>query len=778
MGVPSLFRWLASRYPKMLANVIEELPTTVGEEEVPVDTTKPNPNQVEIDNLYLDMNGIIHPCCHPEDKAAPSSEEEMYIEIFKYIDRIFSMIRPRKVLFMAIDGVAPRAKMNQQRSRRFRAAREEAIKRAADERKKQELNLQGIETVEKEHFDSNCITPGTPFMEQLAISLRYYIVDRLNNNPGWKGVKVILSDSSVPGEGEHKIMDFIRNQKIHSNYDPNTKHVLYGLDADLIMLALATHEPHFWILREDVTYKASMKACEICGQIGHNAYNCRGIAKQKQGEYDEKTKLFDNKPFVFVHISILREYLEAEMKLFDIPFDWDLDRAIDDWVFMCFFIGNDFLPHLPSLEIREGAIDTLVGIWKQNTRRWKGYLTDSGDINLARVQDVLEDLGQVEDKVFQSRREQEERHRIQRLERKQKNRGDRPDLYKVQKREIDTLMERAIQDEEIGENGTTKVKILKRKTDASSTGNADFAKRLKIQLQSKLAKSKPADVRYSMDDFTDSSSKNPDELIIEEEMEDAGFVIPTNGPATATKSNLVLNLSETATPDESEALDSETIDTEIDSDEEAPPDNVRLWEGGWKQRYYENKFKVSEGDGEFRQKVVQSYVEGLCWVLKYYYQGVQSWKWFYPFHYAPFSSDFRNIQNLTIKFELSEPFKPIEQLLGVFPAASKQHIPKCFHFLMDSDQSPVIDFYPEDFEIDMNGKKHEWQGVALLPFIDAERLLAAVQPIYKKLTKDEAQRNSTGDSCLYLATGSKSFGQLCSIYSAKAEEVICSDFSK
>ncbi|KAJ2135120.1 5'-3' exoribonuclease 2, partial [Coemansia sp. RSA 788] len=198
MGVAAFYRWLTRKYPKVQTRVVEEKPSTFNDIEIPVDATKPNPNGVEFDNLYLDMNGIVHPCCHPQHKEAPETEEEMMVEVFKCLDRVFNMIRPRKLVYMALDGVAPRAKMNQQRSRRFRAAQE-----AEEKEKERELYAEEVfratgvvQPEPKASWDSNCITPGTPFMELLAKSLRYYVALKFNTDPAWKNVKVVLSDSN------------------------------------------------------------------------------------------------------------------------------------------------------------------------------------------------------------------------------------------------------------------------------------------------------------------------------------------------------------------------------------------------------------------------------------------------------------------------------------------------------------------------------------------------------------------------------------------------------
>ena len=102
MGVPALFRWLSKKYPKIVSSVIEEPGYEIDGVHYPPDTTKPNPNGEEMHNLYLDFNGIVHPCSHPEGKPAPSTESEMMMEIFKYTDRVVNMVRPRRLLMIAI----------------------------------------------------------------------------------------------------------------------------------------------------------------------------------------------------------------------------------------------------------------------------------------------------------------------------------------------------------------------------------------------------------------------------------------------------------------------------------------------------------------------------------------------------------------------------------------------------------------------------------------------------------------------------------------------------
>lgn len=91
-------------------------------------------------------------------------------------------------------------------------------------------------------------------MTKLSEQLRYFINKKITEDANWRDIEVVLSGHEVPGEGEHKIMEYIRLSRAQPDYNPNIRHCLYGLDADLIMLGLLSHDPHFCLLREEVKF--------------------------------------------------------------------------------------------------------------------------------------------------------------------------------------------------------------------------------------------------------------------------------------------------------------------------------------------------------------------------------------------------------------------------------------------------------------------------------------------------------------------------------------------
>lgn len=665
MGVPALFRWLSQKYPKIISPVIEELPEEVDGEKIPIDARRPNPNGEEFDNLYLDMNGIVHPCSHPEDRPPPATEEDMMVAIFEYTERVVNMVRPRKLLMIAVDGVAPRAKMNQQRSRRFRSAQEAAQKDADKAELYKMLRAQGQEpegdgdgSGPKKTWDSNAITPGTPFMDILAASLRYWIAYKLNTDPAWEKLKVIISDATVPGEGEHKIMQFVRSQRNSPAHDPNTRHVIYGLDADLIMLGLATHEPYFRVLREDVFANDTKPGCcRICNQPGHMAAQCKGAPAKKEGEFGEKQGGAPLKPFIWLHVSVLREYLAVEMSVPNQPFRFDLERALDDWVFMCFFVGNDFLPHLPSLDIREQGIDTLIAIWKDNIPAMGGYLTKDGHVDLARAQLILEGLAKQEDAIFKRRKQVEDRKEAAAAKRRRIS--DRNNQRQDPVPGGDAAANAPIRYPGGRKRGEPIPDINALPTfapgAAQTAADPRFMTHDMVVNKANVAnKSAAAVLKEKLMASKNATPKDSQKSAVEELMSSIGA--PTDSPPSALKrkANEIED-----DPNDSGTPGRNSPDPKTDgpppapkSDpNELPPDSVRLWEDGYADRYYEQKFKVSKDNIAFRHQVARDYVEGLAWVLLYYFQGCPSWTWYYPHHYAPFAADFVDIKDMTLNFE-------------------------------------------------------------------------------------------------------------------------------
>lgn len=765
MGVPALFRWLSQKYPKIISPVIEEHPLEVEGEKIPIDGRKPNPNGEEFDNLYLDMNGIVHPCSHPEDRPPPETEEDMMVAIFEYTERVVNMVRPRKLLMIAVDGVAPRAKMNQQRSRRFRSAQEAAQKDADKAELYKMLRAQGQEPEgdgdsPKKTWDSNAITPGTPFMDILAASLRYWCAYKLNTDPAWEKLKVIISDATVPGEGEHKIMQFVRSQRNSPSHDPNTRHVIYGLDADLIMLGLATHEPHFRVLREDVFANDTKPGCcRMCGQPGHMAAECKGAPAKKEGEFGEKQGGAPLKPFIWLHVGVLREYLAVEMSVPNQPFRFDLERALDDWVFMCFFVGNDFLPHLPSLDIREQAIDTLIAIWKDNIPVMGGYVTKDGHVDLERAQVILEGLAKQEDAIFKRRKEVEDRKEAAAAKRRRlnDNRNNRQSGGRDSFPGGDAAANAARPPpKRRGGEQAPDLSALPSFAPGAAQTSADpryaMTHDMVVNKANVANKSAAAVLKEKLMAQKNANPKESQKNAVEELMSSVEATADTSpsalGKRKADEMDDPVDPNDSGTPGRN-SPDPKTIEPVKPAEPaEMPPDTVMLWEPGYADRYYEQKFKVDKDNIDFRHQVARDYVEGLAWVLLYYFQGCPSWTWYYPHHYAPFAADFVNLKDMKLDFKKGKPFRPYEQLMGVMPARSNHTIPEAFHPLMTDDDSDIKHFYPEDFDLDLNGKKFAWQGVALLPFIDEKKLLAAMATKYPLLSPDEHRRNEFGHEAL------------------------------
>uniref|UniRef100_A0A3Q1BJW0 Uncharacterized protein n=1 Tax=Amphiprion ocellaris TaxID=80972 RepID=A0A3Q1BJW0_AMPOC len=456
--------------------------------------------------------------------------------------------------------------MNQQRGRRFRLRRihlflkvclsgfvvRSSAKEAEDKIKKALDKGEVLPT--EARFDSNCITPGTDFMARLQEQLKYFVHNKLSNDKLWQNVRVYLSGHETPGEGEHKIMEFIRSENSQPGHDPNTRHCLYGLDADLIMLGLTSHEPNFSLLREEVRFG--------------------GKKSQKRITAPEETT------FHLLHLSLMREYIDYEFSALKMGSNYDLERVIDDWILMGFLVGNDFIPHLPHLHINHDALPLLYKTYISVLPSLGGYLNENGNLNLRNFERYMEKLAEFDREHFS-----------------------------------EVFVDLKWFESKVGNKYLNEAAGLAAEKEAATTS---------LFLSSYL---------YTM--------------------------CPLPGTRTAHR---------------------------------------------WAN--------------EFLAKQAKCYVEGIQWILHYYYHGVQSWSWYYPFHYAPFLSDIRNISELKLTFDLGKPFMPFQQLLAVLPAASMELLPECYRHLMTSERSPIIEYYPLDFKTDLNGKQQEWEAVVLIPFID------------------------------------------------------------
>lgn len=331
MGVPGFFMWLMKQYK----NKKIVFPKSKASQDDPINS---------IDYLLIDMNCMIHPECFKtldgiKTNVVEEIEAKMRNNVIAYLERIIEHNMPRKGVYLAIDGVAPVAKMKQQRLRRFKSINDKELYENLRKKHNKENPV---------YWSNSAITPGTNFMRLLNSR----IVEWATTWSKKHKLEILYSSCNVPAEGEHKLLQFIRNNKESYSYS------IYGLDADLIFLALSTGLDSIYLMRE--------------GQI---------LREDTQEAVEG---------FNYVSIKILKECIVDTMKKrFNKEVEYtiilDNNKLVDDFIFICYLMGNDFLPHLPSLDIYNGAIDTLIEKYVDTLREYPSQyivIREPGNCNI------------------------------------------------------------------------------------------------------------------------------------------------------------------------------------------------------------------------------------------------------------------------------------------------------------------------------------------------------------------------------------------------------------
>jgi len=332
MGIPSYFSFIVKNH----ANIIRKI----------------NKDCFKINNLYLDSNSIIYDAVKNIDftKLVESDIQTIIRCVITKIDDYISIIKPDTNIYIALDGTAPVAKLEQQRQRRYKSLYQTQITKTI------------FKDTKPDPFNTTAITPGTKFMNDLNSGIKNYYKDPKKYN-----VKnIILSLSDVPGEGEHKLFDYIRD---NSEEHKESTTIIYGLDADLIMLCL-NHLPisdKIYLFRETPEFIKSINA-----ELEPNENYIMDIPELAKA--------------ITLNMNNDKELSASEK-----------NNRIYDYIFICFFLGNDFMPHFPSVNIRTGGVDKMINAYKATIGGTNEFITDGKTIHWKNVRKLVKFLADLEE---------------------------------------------------------------------------------------------------------------------------------------------------------------------------------------------------------------------------------------------------------------------------------------------------------------------------------------------------------------------------------------------
>lgn len=443
----------------------------------------------------------------------------------------------------------------------------------------------------------------------------------------------------------------------------------------------------------------------------------------------------ESQNFFLLHLSLFREYLDLEFADLKstLPFPYSLESVIDDFILLSIFVGNDFLPHLPDLHINEGALELLFGIYKNILPGAGGYLNEGGTLRVDRLQLLIaglqdferakleEAVGDVGPSQIQSAAKSQAK-----AAKKARSRGDL--VLTPSQKDVFDQVKTFVEAQRFGTDGTpSEVTIPSDKT--AAVEDRAFLQKLTENLHLKL----------SLDDYDPETDETKTTVGVLPNWGDDDSSSDETDPVTLVESQAAIDRVLKKYSQARIETTAEAVEEDLDKQRQDKLDTeIRLI----KTSYYKDKMDIDLKDHEAINQLAYRYIEGLQWVLLYYYRGVVSWGWFYDYHYAPRISDISNVGDMKFRFDQGEPFKPFAQLMGVLPPLSKALVPVPFQQLMTDPSSPVIDFYPMNFESDQNGKKASWEAVVKIPFIDEKRLLHELEKRDALLTDEEHYRNS------------------------------------
>jgi 5'-3' exonuclease len=337
----------------------------------------PRPENAPIDYLYLDANGLLHKAAQTvfnygqerrlmrmrsvyASMTPDQKRTAVYSMFLNKVMDIITAVRPTTLAYLALDGTAPRAKQAQQRQRRFVAARSTCtstgtsasagtdVGTSSETSSMSETSTDASkERISSPEFSSMEITPGTQFMHGLDVFLQRElpnVVSKVFQSRGMENTALMYSPPSVPGEGEHVLMDYMR--RLPAEDRENRTHCLFGPDGDLIMLCLSVHIPKMFLLREDDQRVGDFKLSFDFVDIGNVRNNFIPTLKTK--------------PVTATAQIATAQIATAQTKSSATSPSTLIRDVVNDFVLIGFFVGNDFLPRIKMFYSLEDGLEKLV----------------------------------------------------------------------------------------------------------------------------------------------------------------------------------------------------------------------------------------------------------------------------------------------------------------------------------------------------------------------------------------------------------------------------------